>query len=150
MNAKVSVVTPFYNSANYLAETIESVQSQTYEDWELILINDGSTDNSIDIINPYTKIDSRIILVNYEVQGNKGKSYARNLGIEKATGDYITFLDSDDIFLPNKLSVKLKIFQQYPSTDLVLGNTIYWTNWKKGHEDEADCYPNYDLDLDKL
>jgi len=150
MNTKVSVVTPFYNSASYLAETIESVQAQTYDNWELILVNDGSTDNSVSIVTSYAKNDSRVVLVEYDKPGNKGKACARNLGIDNATGNYTTFLDSDDIFLPEKLSKKLEIFQKYSNINMVLANTIYWSNWKRGYEGAVDNYPDYLLDLNRI
>jgi len=93
MNQIVSVIIPIYNSSIFLSECIESVITQTYENLEIILVNDGSTDNSIDICNNYKKIDKRIIVIN---QKNCGVSCARNNGLNKSIGEYIYFLDSDD------------------------------------------------------
>ncbi|MDY3001340.1 MAG: glycosyltransferase [Romboutsia timonensis] len=89
----LSIIIPIYNVEKYLTKCIESVINQTYKNLEIILVNDGSTDNSKDIINKYSLIDSRIKVINKK---NGGLSDARNVGIEIAKGDYIAFLDSDD------------------------------------------------------
>ncbi|MCU7618344.1 glycosyltransferase family 2 protein [Chryseobacterium sp. PBS4-4] len=95
MNAiSVSVIIPIYNTEKFLSETIESVLSQSFDDFELILVNDGSTDNSGIICENYLKKDNRI---QYFIQENSGVSVARNLGLSKAYGEYVFFLDSDDI-----------------------------------------------------
>lgn len=96
--ATISIIIPVYNSENYIRKTIDSVLSQTYEDWELILINDGSTDNSKYILESYTKdinnkFNKKIRVVHTE---NGGPSKARNTGIDLATGEYLSFIDSDD------------------------------------------------------
>ena len=89
----ISVIIPIYNVEKYLTKCIESVINQTYKNLEIILVNDGSTDNSKEIIDKYSSIDSRIKVINKK---NGGLSDARNVGIELAKGEYITFLDSDD------------------------------------------------------
>lgn len=90
---KYSIIVPMYNTAQYIENCIKGVKSQTYEFWELILVNDGSTDNTEEICRSYCEEDERIILLNKE---NGGVSSARNAGICRSTGDYITFIDSDD------------------------------------------------------
>jgi len=90
---KISIIVPVYNSAKYLAKCLDSLIYQTYSNLEIICINDGSTDNSLDILNQYAKKDSRISVYS---QNNCGQSAARNFGTEIATGDYISFIDSDD------------------------------------------------------
>ena len=90
---KVSIIAPIYNSSKYLEKCLDSIINQTYPDIEIILINDGSTDNSLDIIKKYQEKNKNIILYNIE---NHGQGYARNLGIKKCQGDYIMFVDSDD------------------------------------------------------
>lgn len=90
----ISVVMPAYNVEFFISESIISVQKQTYKDWELIIINDGSTDNTVSIVEPFL-IDPRIKLIN---QSNAGVSISRNIGIDMAKGEYITFLDSDDLW----------------------------------------------------
>lgn len=93
MNKLISVIIPVFNVEKYLERCIKSIINQTYKNLEILLINDGSTDKSIEICNRYLEFDSRIILLNKE---NGGLSSARNLGIDKAKGEYISFVDSDD------------------------------------------------------
>lgn len=90
--SKVSIIVPVYNSEKYLKKCLNSLINQTFKDIEIVLVNDGSTDNSLNIINDYL-IDSRVKLFNKK---NGGQASARNLGLKKATGDYIMFIDSDD------------------------------------------------------
>lgn len=93
-NSKVSVIVPVYNASRYLNDCIESILSQDYKDIELILINDGSTDDSLSIIQFYQKTDNRVVLID---QINQGVSAARNAGIEKSTGQFLCFCDADDL-----------------------------------------------------
>lgn len=90
---KISIIIPIYNSSNYLTKCIDSVRSQSYTNLEIILVNDGSTDNSIDMCNDFAEKDERIIIID---KTNGGVASARNHGLDKATGDYIGFVDSDD------------------------------------------------------
>jgi len=106
----VSVIVPCYNAAPFVAETILSVVAQTYQHWEIILIDDGSKDNTIDVIQPFLE-DTRIKL---HIQENQGVSATRNRGISLAQGDFIAFLDSDDVWKPEMLHRLLEIFQKYP------------------------------------
>lgn len=92
--SKCSIIIPIYNTYDYLRESIESILNQTYKNIEVILINDGSTDNSSEICQHFLAQDSRIIFITQE---NKGLAETRNIGIEKSTGDYIYFFDSDDV-----------------------------------------------------
>jgi len=97
---KVSVIIPVYNTEKYLREALDSIVNQTLKEIEIITINDGSTDSSLDILNEYAQKDNRIIVYSQE---NKGQAIARNLGIEKSKGRYVYFFDSDDILLPTAL-----------------------------------------------
>lgn len=110
MNSIVSIITPCYNASSYISFTIESALKQTYPNWELIIVDDCSTDNSSDIIKQFISGDTRI---KYFKTDNPSGSpvLPRNIGIEKATGRYIAFLDSDDIWLPTKLEEQLKLFK---------------------------------------
>lgn len=132
----VSVVTPVYNREVLVIETIESVLSQTFSDWELVLVDDGSTDNSRATIERYLDNPK----VKYHYQENQGQSAARNKGIELATGKFIAFLDSDDIWLPEFLEVSLDELTSSPEFDLVhskiicideVGNELYRPKQKK-------------------
>lgn len=97
-NIKISVIIPVYNSEKYLSACIKSILNQTYPNWELIIVNDGSTDNSAKIINRFISIDKRIKQI---YQKNSGPGIARNIGIKEASGDYIVFVDSDDTINKN-------------------------------------------------
>lgn len=91
---KISIIVPFYNSVRYLEECIRSILNQTYQNWELILVDDGSTDGSRELATQFVSTDRRIRLF---VQENQGVSAARNLGLRKSTGDFVSFVDSDDM-----------------------------------------------------
>ena len=106
MNNLVSIITPSYNSAEFISQTITSVLDQTYQNWEMIIVDDVSTDNSLEVIQFYKEKDNRIKL--YKLAQNSGAGIARNKGIELAKGDFIAFLDSDDLWLPNKLDYQVK------------------------------------------
>lgn len=101
----VSIVTPNYNSEKFIVACIESVQKQEYTNWEWIIVDDCSSDNSLGIIEDYIKSDERITLL--RLNENSGPAIARNAGIEKAKGSYLTFIDSDDLWLPNFLEVSM-------------------------------------------
>ena len=97
---------PSYNCEKYIGKSIDSVLNQTYENWELLIVDDVSTDSTIDIIKQYMKNDSRIQL--FEMLENSGAALCRNKAVEVARGEYIAFLDSDDIWTSDKLSLQLK------------------------------------------
>lgn len=119
----VSIIIPVYNSEKYIKQTLQSVLEQTYKEYEVLIINDGSMDNSIKIINHFISEDDRFILVNLEC--NKGVSYARNVGISLAKGEYIAFLDSDDIWVYDKLEKQIKIVTSYENHMFVFTATQY-------------------------
>jgi len=106
----VSIITPSYNSELFIDETIKSVLDQIHINWEMIIVDDCSTDNSRDIIEKYIQLDSRIKLI--KNNPNLGVAQSRNRAIEEAQGDYIALLDSDDIWLPNKLEKQLELMQK--------------------------------------
>ncbi|NLM25553.1 MAG: glycosyltransferase family 2 protein [Firmicutes bacterium] len=102
MSDLVSIVTPVFNAASYVGETIESVLAQDYQNWEMLIVDDCSTDNSLSIIETYSRFDDRIRLIRLEQ--NSGVATARNVALRNARGRYIAFLDSDDTWYPNKLT----------------------------------------------
>ena len=116
-NPIVSVIMPVYNAEQYLTYAIESVLNQTYSEFELIIINDASTDNSGEIIKKYS--DKRIKVITHE--SNKGVVCSTNEGIEKSGGEYISILDDDDIYEPKKLENQILYFNQNPEIDVVGG-----------------------------
>ena len=101
----VSIIIPCYNQAKFLSQTLKSVQDQTYEFWECILVNDGSTDNTEDICKYYCSLDARF---KYYKKENGGLSSARNFGLLKASGHYIQFLDSDDLIEKSKIEIQIQ------------------------------------------
>jgi len=111
----VSVVLPVYNGTN-LVEAIESILNQTFKDFEFIIVNDGSPDNSLDIIKLYEKIDGRIIIINRE---NKGLIYSLNEGIEKARGTFIARMDHDDIAMSTRFEEQIKFLENNDDIDVV-------------------------------
>lgn len=107
MSKLVSVIIPLYNTEKYIVETINSILSQTYTNWELIIIDDGSTDTSAELVASFLTN----IKINYYLQKNTGVSSARNNGISKSKGEFIAFLDADDLWLPDNLEKKVRILE---------------------------------------
>ena len=117
----VSVIIPTYNRAEMVKEAIQSVLEQTYTDYEIVVVDDGSTDNTRDVVNA---LNRRFNKIRYIYQENKGRSAARNRGIRTALGDYIAFLDSDDRFLPEKLRMQVEVLESNSDAGMVYTNTI--------------------------
>ena len=122
MKELVSIIMPNYNSASFIEESIASVLSQTYENWELILVDDYSTDGSVKIIKSLIADDKRVKLI--KLAENSGPAIARNRAIEEAKGRYIAFLDSDDMWLPQKLEKQIQLLGKH---NLVLTYSAYHT-----------------------
>ena len=128
MNGLVSIITPTFNSSKFIGSTIESIRNQTYRDWELLITDDGSTDNTIKVINDYQKQDSRIKLFLLKV--NSGAGFARNNSIKMASGKYIAICDSDDLWLPHKLKKQIDFMNNnnllftYSSFDIIDENDV--------------------------
>ena len=118
---KISVIIPVYNVEKYLAQCLESIAGQSYENLEIIIVNDGSTDRSEEICGKFEAMDSRIKLIN---QSNSGVSVARNTGIENATGDYITFVDSDDWLEKEMYNSMISQVTKFPELDMVMCDTV--------------------------
>jgi glycosyltransferase involved in cell wall biosynthesis len=140
--ALVSVIVPFYNtSAQFMREAIESVLQQSYPYWEILLVDDGSTDTSTRIARYYTSLyPDRIRYLEHDEHQNRGASAARQLGIQFARGLYIAFLDSDDVWLPNKLEEQVGILDQHPEVGMLYGKTLYWYSWTGTPEDAGRDY----------
>lgn len=107
----VSIITPSYNTAQFIGATIQSVLDQDYENWELIIVDDMSSDNSLEVIKTFQAKDTRIHLI--QNKKNEGAAVSRNLAIEKAKGRFIAFLDSDDLWMPNKLSTQIEFMLEH-------------------------------------
>lgn len=108
-NELVSIITPSYNTGQYIAKTIESVLDQTYENWEMIIVDDCSTDNTDEIISQYLA-DNRIKYI--KKNKNSGAAISRNIALKEAKGKWIAFLDSDDLWLPNKLEKQVEFMKK--------------------------------------
>lgn len=117
----VDVIIPAYNAAKYLPDAIESVQKQTFEDWRIVLVDDGSTDNTAEIVAPYLKTLGPKLL--YIKQPNGGLPAARNTAIRNSSAEFLALLDADDIWLPCRLAETLKCFENRPQVGLAYGIT---------------------------
>ena len=129
MNNLVSIITPSYNSEKFISQTIESVINQTYKNWEMIIVDDVSPDDSNDIIEEYEKKDSRIKLI--KLEKNSGPAVARNRAIEEAKGRYIAFLDADDLWMSEKLEKQIAFMDEKKCT---LSYTSYGTMDEDGND----------------
>ena len=109
-NSKISVIMSVYNHQDYVADAIESILNQTHDNFEFIIINDGSTDNSLKIIKHYMNLDSRILLINQE---NSGLTKALNIGIKKSSGKYLARQDADDKSTPNRLESQINAIEKH-------------------------------------
>lgn len=119
----VSIIIPCYNYGWLLAETLESVIAQTYPNWECIIIDDGSTDTTSAVAQEYQSRDKRFWYIH---QANAGMSAARNRGLRMATGDFVQFLDADDLLVPTKLQVQIEYLRAESDADLVYGDVRYF------------------------
>lgn len=124
---KVSIITPVFNAEKFLKETLQSVLNQTYSDWEMILVDDCSTDGSWSILERFAQSDKRFRI--FKSVKNRGSGVARNFAIEKAEGQYIAFLDSDDIWTPNKLTVQVDFMNK---NNIAFSHTSYGYINEKG------------------
>jgi teichuronic acid biosynthesis glycosyltransferase TuaG len=109
MSELVSIITPTYNAEKFIKETLKSVQNQTYQNWEMILVDDASTDETVKIISDFAKNNSRIKL--FKLEKNTGNGFARNIALDKAVGKYIAYLDADDLWFPNKLEKQVEFLK---------------------------------------
>lgn len=141
---KVTIIVPIYNMEKYLVDCLESILNQSYRELEIILVDDGSTDNSKNIIEKYKKVDTRIISA---YQKNMGAPAARNLGIDMANGEYIMFFDSDDVL--EKDGIK-KLVGNVKDADLIVGNNFEIDENEKRLNKKEEFRQDEVLDSDKL
>ena len=150
--ALVSIITIFLNGEPFIEDAIKSVLVQTYENWELLLVDDGSTDKSTEIAQRYAeKYPEKIRYLEHDGHQNRGMSASRNLGITRAQGTYIGFLDCDDLWMPKKLEQQVAIMETYPEIALVGGRTKWWYSWTGNEEDKnRDFLQKFDLPLNTI
>ena len=126
----VSIIIIFLNEESFIQEAIESVFAQTYDNWELLLVDDGSTDRSTQIARQYAdQYPDKVRYLEHQSHQNRGMSACRNLGIRHAKGDHIAFLDADDVWLPEKLHQQMAILSSQPEAAMVCGSVQWWYSW---------------------
>jgi glycosyltransferase involved in cell wall biosynthesis len=132
---RVSVICVFHNGERFLAEAVESVFSQDFQDFELLLIDDGSTDSGPKTAREFAASSpGKVRYLQHESGANLGASPTRNLGLKHAQGEFIAFIDADDRWRPGKLAEQLAIFQSNPEAAMVCGTVNYWSSWEGGDD----------------
>jgi glycosyltransferase involved in cell wall biosynthesis len=147
----VTAIVIFLNAGEtFFREAIESIFAQTYGNWELLLVDDGSTDISTEIARQYaSKYPGKVRYLEHEGHQNRGMSAARNLGIQHASGEYIAFLDADDLWLPQKLVEQVAILTAHPEAAMLYGRTQCWYSWME-HNPTLGKFDAEDRDVDFL
>jgi glycosyltransferase involved in cell wall biosynthesis len=132
----INVIIIFFNEERFLEEAIESVFAQTYDNWQLLLIDDGSTDHSTEIAKRYSaRYPEKVSYLQQEGHQNLGMSSSRNLGIRNAKGTYIAYLDGDDVWLPNMLEKQVSFLESHPQAVMVCAPLQLWYSWTGNPED---------------
>ena len=144
---KISVIIPVYNVEKYLCECLDSIVNQTLKDIEIICVNDGSTDNSLSILQEYASKDERIKIIDKE---NQGQGYARKIGLDNATGKYILFCDSDDKYEPNNAFKVLIDEATKLNVDILLFGINFWyknkiVSFKVNYEQKQKIFSSKEL-----
>jgi glycosyltransferase involved in cell wall biosynthesis len=141
---RVSVIMPFLDTPEaFLTEAVASVLGQTFTDWELLLVNDGSGSDATRVAAALAGRDpARIRCLQHPDGGNHGIPASRNVGLEQARGEFIAYLDSDDVWLPAKLQEQVTLLQAHPEVDLLFGRSLYWQSWDgQGGSDRDQLAP---------
>jgi glycosyltransferase involved in cell wall biosynthesis len=147
----VSAVIIFYNAEQFLEDAIRSVFSQTEPDWELLLVDDGSTDRSTGIAREYTHLHpEKVRYFEHLGHQNRGMSASRNLGIHNCRGPWIAFLDADDVWEPDKLSQQRNILGLHPEAGFLYGSPLYWFSWSPQLANFRDCQPGLSVAPESL
>lgn len=146
MNPLISIIIPTFNRAHYICETLKSIIAQTYTNWECIIVDDGSSDDSLLVINSFVEKDVRFRLINRRSDRNKGASTCRNIGIENSKGEFIQFLDSDDLMSENKLEQQILSIPDFNENIIC---TCKWSRFIKIPNDSVnfealDSYSDFD------
>ena len=149
MKPTVSIVTIFLNAADFLEEAVESVFAQRYRSWELLLVDDGSTDGSTEIAERFAAKDpDRVRYLEHPNHENRGMSASRNLGLEHARGELIAYLDADDWWFPDKLSHQVETAERH-DVHVVYGPGILWHSWSGRADAPEDHVQELGVDLDR-
>lgn len=150
LGPKVSVIVPFLNPGDFLREAIESVLAQTFQEWELILVDDGSTDQSTAIAKSYASSSGQITYLEHHGHVNKGMPASRNLGINNSCGRYVAQLDSDDLWQKNFLEEFVSILDHYPSVAMTFGPMKVWFSWSRAQGVSSDRIQSFSFRPDKI
>jgi len=140
MSASVSIIVPYFNPGDFLREAIESVLAQSFTDWELLLINDGSEDGSNQIAAGYASSDTRIRILSHPNGKNRGLPQSRNLALRHCQGEFVALLDADDVWLPEKLQQQLELARAHTEAAMIFGRSLYWHSWNPS-DNEPDSIP---------
>lgn len=147
----VSVIIIFLNAEPFLAEAVESVFAQTYASWELILVDDGSSDGSTELARRWAREHpDRVRYLEHAGHENRGMSASRNVGIAAARGPYIAFLDGDDVYLPQRLERQVALLGAHPEAAMVYGPTLHWYSWQGARAAQPDWIRRLGVPADAL
>ncbi len=149
---RVSTIIIFLNGERFIEEAIESVFAQTYREWELLLVDDGSVDGSTAIARRYAeKSPAKVRCLEHDNHQNRGMSASRNLGVKHARGEYLAFLDADDVWFPQKLEQQVAILNSQPEAAMLYGRTEIWYSWTGTPEDsQRDRWLDLGVPADSL
>ncbi|WP_200976650.1 glycosyltransferase family 2 protein [Echinicola sp. 20G] len=136
-NPKVSIIVPTYNYAHFIEETINNIIDQSYQNWEVIIIDDESTDNTFSVVNKIINGDNRFI---YKRIKNRGNGGARNVGLDLATGDYIQFLDADDLISKNKIALQITFLKELNKNIISYSDCYYFNS-----QNQKKLFPDFEM-----
>ena len=145
----VSVIIIFLNGEAYIREAIDSVLAQTYARWELVLVDDGTTDGATAIAKEFAaEHPERIVYTEHPGHENRGMSASRNAGLALARGAYIAFLDADDIWLPDRLDIHVKVMERHPGVAMSLAPTLIWSSWNRDNLPKSRPWLSADIPIE--
>lgn len=148
MSNLVSIIIPNYNRETLIGETLDSIISQTYQNWECIIVDDGSTDKSVEVVEQYIKQDSRFILIERPKSYPKGANACRNIGMKKASGEYLIFFDSDDLMLKHHVGAKLEFMVENDLDYAVFKSKNFGQPDEIDEEIDYSYYEEHDFNAD--
>jgi glycosyltransferase involved in cell wall biosynthesis len=132
---RVSIICIFYNAQQFLREALDSIMAQDFEGFELLLVDDGSFDESTAIAREYAAaFPGKIRYLEHDGHQNRGMSASRNLGIASSNGEFIAFIDADDVWRPHKLREQVRLLDANPRVDMICGSVNYWRSWEGGQD----------------
>jgi glycosyltransferase involved in cell wall biosynthesis len=148
---RISVVTIVLDGERFLPEALDSVVAQTTPDWELVIVDDGSTDRTPEIADALAAREpERVRVVTHPGRANRGMSASRNLGVRESRGTYVTFLDHDDVMMPEKLREQAALLDDHPDAAVVVGPNLLWRSWDPDGGDEEDAVQTMGLPADRV